>query len=85
MNILRSIDEKLMRLLTYNWRYHDLDNRPQTRIATLLTLTAIWITAAAITSSYSPLTGIGILFWLPAFYEWRLWYRLRKGKTKGDG
>jgi len=84
MNIIRSIDEKLMRLLTYNWWYHDLDNRPQTRIAALVTLTAILITVAAITSNLSPLTAIGILFWLPAFYEWRLWYRLRKRKTKSD-
>lgn len=84
MNIIRSIDEKLMRLLTYNWRYRDLDNRPQTRIVIVSTLIPTLMTIDVMTSGFSPLNTMGILYWLPAFYEWRLWYRLRKRRAKRD-
>ncbi len=84
MNIIRSIDEKLMRLLTCNWRYRDLDNRSQTKIAIVSTLIPTLMTIDVITSGFSLLNIIGILYWLPAFYEWRLWYRLRKRRAKRD-
>ena len=82
MNIIRSIDEKLMRLLTC--RYHDLDNRAQTKIAIVSTLIPTLMTIDVITSGFGPLNTMGILYWLPAFYEWRLWYRLRKRRANRD-
>ena len=90
MSIVRDIDEKLMRLLTYNLWYHDLDNRPQTRIAILVTIAAILITVSMIGIASMGLVRyivpiaivICSLVWLATLYEWRLWYRLRKRKTK---
>lgn len=90
MNVIRGIDEGLMRLLTFNWRYRDLDKRPQTTIAALMTLGAIWITVVMISFKSQPVPVIVIglflclFFWLTVFYEWRLWYRLRKCKAKRD-
>ncbi|GEM_PF-3203890 len=90
MNTIRSIDAKLMRLLTFNWRYRHLDNRPQTTIAALVTLGAIWTSVGMIHFKRQPvpLILIGLfcclLFWLCAFYEWRLWYRLRQRRSKRD-
>ena len=90
MNVIRGIDEGLMRLLTFNWRYRDLDHRPQTIIAGLVTLGAIWISVAMIHFKRQPVPIIVVglfcclLFWLCAFYEWRLWYRLREHRAKRD-
>jgi len=88
LSTIRSIDEKLMRLLTVNWRYRDLDNRPQTRIAAVVTLAAISWTVAAIHVKSHPGIVISLFcclgFWLCAFYEWRLWYRLRERRGGRD-
>jgi len=92
MSIMRNIDEKLMRLLTYNLWYHDLDNRPQTKIAVMVTIVAILITVSMIEIASMGLVRyivpiaivICSLLWLTIFYEWRLWYRLRKRKIKHE-
>lgn len=88
MSFIRNIDEKLMRLLTCNLWYRDLDKRPQTRIAIMATIAAIGVTVSAIgivsTASIRYIipieTAICFLIWLDIVYQWRLWYRLRKRK-----
>ncbi len=92
MNTMRNIDEKLMRLLTYNLWYHDLDNRPQTRIAIMVTVAAILLTFSQTLLVWINLipyialiaTVLCLFTWLVTFYEWRLWYRLRKRKIKHE-
>jgi len=92
MSIMRNIDEKLMRLLTYNSWYHDLNNRPQTRIAILGTIAAILITVSMIGIASLGLVRYMVpiaivlcsLVWLSTLYHWRLWYRLRKRKIKHE-
>jgi len=92
MSIMRNIDEKLMRLLTYNLWYHDLDNRPQTKIAVIATIVAILITVSmtriALLGLVRYMVPIAIVIcsfgWLDTFYQWRLWYRLRKRKIKHE-
>lgn len=78
MNLIKRIDEKLMDLLTYSLFYPDLDDRPQTRIAILPTLIAVEITIFAVTLQNNLLLAATVPFWLIAFYEWRLWFRLRR-------
>ena len=92
MSIMRNIDEKLMRLLTYNLWYHDLNNRPQTRNAILGTIVAILITISMIEIASLGLIRYMVpiaivlcsLVWLSTLYHWRLWYRLRKRKIKHE-
>ena len=92
MSIMRNIDEKLMRLLTYNLWYHDLDNRPQTKIAVMVTIVAILITVSMIGIASMGLVRYMVpiaivlcsLVWLSNLYHWRLWYRLRKRKIKHE-
>ena len=92
MSIMRNIDEKLMRLLTYNLWYHDLDNRPQTKIAVMVTIVAILITVSMIGIASLGLVRYMVpiaivlcsLVWLSTLYHWRLWYRLRKRKIKHE-
>ena len=79
MNVIKCIDEKLMRLLTCN--------RHQTNFRTLIlsTLMPALFTIDMITSGFSPLNIMGVLYWLVAFYEWRLWFRwteIRAGSDK---
>jgi len=92
MSIVRDIDEKLMRLLTYNLWYHDLNNRPQTRIAVTGTIVAILITVSMIGIASMALIRYGVpiaivicsILSLSTFYHWRLCYRLRKRKIKHE-
>jgi FlaA1/EpsC-like NDP-sugar epimerase len=74
---IKKADETLMRLMTANWRYRRLEDRPQTRIAVVSTIVAVWTTAYAILSGYTVLRILCIFFVMSAFYEWRLWYRLK--------
>jgi len=87
MNIIKRIDEKLMRLLTYRspW-YRDWENRHQTNFPTLIlsTLIPTLFTIAVIVSGFSPLNIMGVLYWLVAFYEWRLWFRWRQIRAGSD-
>jgi hypothetical protein len=87
MNIVKRIDEKLMRLLTVRWGwYRDLENRRQdnTRAAILSTLLPALGTLDVIISGCNPLNMMFVLYWLVAFYEWRLWFRWRKIRAGSD-
>lgn len=87
MNIIKRIDEKLMCLLTYRWqRYRDWENRHQTNFPTLIlsTLIPTLFTIDMIASGFSPLNIMGVLYWLVAFYEWRLWFRWRQIRAGSD-
>jgi len=81
MNIVKRIDEKLMRLLTFRWGwYRDFENRHQdnTIAAILSTLIPALGTLDVIISGWNPLNTMFVLYWLVAFCEWRLWFRWRK-------
>ncbi len=87
MNIIKRIDEKLMRLLTYRWQwYRDWENRHQTNFPTLIlsTLIPTLFTIDMIASGFSSLNIMGVLYWLVAFYEWRLWFRWREIRAGSD-
>ena len=91
MNIIKCIDEKLMRLLTYRWqRYRGWENRHQMNFPMnfptliLSTLIPTLFTIAVIASGFSPLNIMGVLYWLVAFYEWRLWFRWRQIRAGSD-
>ena len=81
MNIVKRIDEKLMRFLTSRWGwYRDFENRHQdnTIFVIVSTLLPALATLDVIISGFSPLNIMFLLYWLVAFYEWRLWFRWRK-------
>jgi len=87
MNIVKRIDEKLMHLLTSRWAwYRDFENRHQnnTIVVVLSTLIPALGTFDAITSGFNPLNIMLVLYWLVAFYEWRLWFRRRKIRAGSD-
>jgi hypothetical protein len=87
VNIVRRIDEKLMRLLTVRWAwYRDFEKRHQdnTRAAILSTLIPALGTLDVIISGCNPLNMMFVLYWLVAFYEWRLWFRWRKIRAGSD-
>jgi len=87
MNIIKRIDEKLMRLLTYrSQRYRHWENRHQTNFPTLISSTLIptLFTIDMIASGFSPFNIMGVLYWLVAFYEWRLWFRWRQIRAGSD-
>jgi hypothetical protein len=85
---IRKADETLMRLMTINWRYRKLEDRPQMRIAVLVTMAALGITLMAMNSPNTTWRVLCILLWLSTFYEWRLWYKLKSeiflGKSESD-
>ena len=83
-NTVRQVDEKLMRLVTYSIFYPDPNERPQTRLAILATLLPLNISILAIALENSLALSLTLPLWLITLYEWRLWYRLRKRKTKRD-
>jgi hypothetical protein len=87
MNIVKRIDEKLMHLLTFRegW-YRDFENRHQdnTIAAILSTLIPALGTLDVIISGCNPLNMMFVLYWLVAFYEWRLWLRWRKIRAGSD-
>lgn len=83
MHLLKRVDEKLMTVLAYSWRYRGLTNRDlahklQRRNLIISTFIPAGFTIDMILSGLSPLNILGSLFWLVAFYEWRLWFRQRK-------
>lgn len=80
MNIVRDVDNRLMQLLTYSFFYPDLDERPQTRLAIMATLIPTNLLILALTLQFRIGLILTLPFWLNAFYEWRLWYRLQKQK-----
>lgn len=83
MYLIKRIDEKLMTVLGYSWRYRVLTNRDlayklHRRNLIISTLIPAGFTIDMMLSGLSPLNILGSLCWLVAFYEWRLWFRRRK-------
>jgi hypothetical protein len=73
----KQIDAYLMRLFTYSLFYPALEDRPQTRLAILATLIPLELVIVALLMPNDLLLLLTGPLWLNAFYEWRLWYRLR--------
>jgi len=83
MRSIKQLDDKLMTMLAYSWRYRDLTNRDlakklQIRNIIIATFIPTGFTIDMIISGWSPLNILGSLFWGVAFYEWRLWFRQQK-------
>jgi hypothetical protein len=76
MKTFKIIDNTLMKIFTYNFRYRKYEDRPQLTLAILSTsllLLFLFLTHSSILN----ILGF-ILLCLSSLYEWRLWYRLRK-------
>ena len=80
LKVILIVDETLMRVMTFNWRYRRLEDRPQTKLAVSATVLALIITYVVLTSPAFIWRVFAFLMWLNTFYEWRLWYKLRKRK-----
>ena len=83
MTLLKQLDEKLLTVLAYSWRYRNLTNRNlakklHLRNLLIATLIPTGFTIDLLISGWSPLNILGILGWLVAFYEWRAWFRWRE-------
>jgi hypothetical protein len=83
MHLIKHLDKRLMTILAYSWRYRDLTNRDlakklQIRNILISTLISTGFAIDILISGWSPLNILGSLFWLVAFYEWRVWFRQRK-------
>lgn len=77
-NSIKQIDAMLLRFLTYSIFYPDLHERPQTRLAVLATLIPLNISILALTLESILALSLTLPLWVVAFYEWRLWYWLRR-------
>lgn len=76
MKILEQIDNFLHRIFTFNSRYQKLEERPQLSIAMISTLSLLFLIYLL---NYSVLSVIAItLLFISSYYQWRLWFRLRK-------
>lgn len=89
MEFIKRIDERLMAVLAYSWRYRVLTNRDlarklHRRNLIISTLIPAGFTIDLLLSGVSPLNVLGSLFWVVAFYEWRLWFRREKTKISGN-
>ncbi len=78
IDTFRQVDEQLLRVFTYSLFYPTLEDRPQTRLAILATLFPLELVLVALILENELLLILTIPLWLNAFYEWRLWHRLRK-------
>ena len=78
VNMFKQIDDHLMRLFTNSLLYPALEDRPQTRLAILATLIPVELVIVALLLPNNLLLLLTLPLWLNAFYEWRLWYRLRR-------
>jgi hypothetical protein len=78
VNHFKQFDAYLMRLFTYSLFYPALEDRPQTRLAILATLIPLELDIVAVLMPNNLLLLLTGPLWLNAFYEWRLWYRLRR-------
>ena len=77
-NSIKQIDAMLLHFLTYSIFYPDLQARPQTRLAVLATLIPLNISILALALESIVALTLTLPLWVVAFYEWRLWYWLRK-------
>ena len=83
MTLIKQLDEKLMTILAYSWRYRNLTNRNlakklHLRNLPIVTLIPTGFTIDLLMSGWSPLNILGMLGWLVAFYEWRAWFRCQE-------
>lgn len=74
----RQIDEFLMGVFSYSLFYPALEDRPQTRLAVLATLIPLELVIVALLVSNDLLLLLTFPLWVNAFYEWRLWHRMRR-------
>ena len=89
MSLIKSIDSKSMRLLTYNFRYHDWSKAPLSfalRVAfgyVLLAALHIFLNLMVFSGIVKIWYWILVVFWLMiAFYHFRLWRRLKAERSE---
>ena len=76
MRVWDKIDSSLMNLITFNYRYKKIEGRPQLRLAMFPTISLLVMICLG---NFSLLSIIPyILLFLSSYYEWRLWFKLRK-------
>ena len=76
MRVWDKIDSSLMNLITFNNRYKKIEGRPQLRLAMFPTISLLVLICLG---NFSLLSIIPyILLFLSSYYEWRLWFKLRK-------
>jgi hypothetical protein len=78
IDTFKQLDEQLLRLFTYSLFYSSWEDRPQTRLAILATLFPLNLALVALILPNHLLLILTVPLWLNAFYEWRLWYRLKR-------
>ena len=76
MRVWDKIDSSLMNLITFNYRYKKIEGRPQLRLALFPTISLLVMICLG---NFSLLSIIPYtLLFLSSYYEWRLWFKLRK-------
>jgi hypothetical protein len=76
MRVWDKIDSSLMNLITFNYRYKKIEGRPQLRLAMFPTISLLVMICLG---NFSLLLIIPYtLLFLSSYYEWRLWFKLRK-------
>jgi len=76
MRVWDEIDSSLMNLITFNYRYKKIEGRPQLRLAMFPTISLLVMICLG---NFSLLSIIPYtLLFLSSYYEWRLWFKLRK-------
>jgi hypothetical protein len=76
MRVWDKIDSSLMNLITFNYRYKKIEGRPQLRLAMFPTISLLVMICLG---NFSLLSIIPYtLLFLSSYYEWRLWFKLRK-------
>jgi hypothetical protein len=75
MNILNNLDNSLMKLFTFNYRYKTVADRPQLQLAMLPTIALLFFIYLGDFSFLSIIAYTLLL--LSCYYEWRLWFKLR--------
>jgi len=86
MSILKTIDSKLMSLLTYNLRYPDWSKAPLSfALVVFLVFTFLGMAFTVLQIARSgfdwTITLLSGFFLLLGFYHWRLWRRLKRERA----
>ncbi len=76
MKILDQLDSTLMKVFTFNSRFEKPEDRPQLVSAIISTCVFLFLIFAWDNSIIS--TIFVILLFISSYYEWRLWFRLKK-------
>jgi hypothetical protein len=83
MELLKRIDEQLMTWSTARPYGYKVEGRKHIRLIILLAISASFSTLDVLMYGWSVVNVPGILLlWPAAFYEWRLWLRLRDKEEK---